>query len=100
MAKDLKLKPLGNRVVVEPLEKEETTDSGLVLPDTAKKRPQEGKVLAIGPGRVLESGERLPIEGIEVGDTVVYPEYGGTELKIGGKEYLIIDADSLLAVRK
>lgn len=100
MANDLNLKPLGNRVVLEPLEKQETTDSGLVLPDTAKKRPQEGTVLALGPGRVTENGERVAIEGIEKGDTVVYPEYGGTEFKVAGKTYLIIDADSLLAVRK
>lgn len=100
MANDLNLKPLGNRVVLEPLEKQETTDSGLVLPDTAKKRPQEGTVLAIGPGRVTENGERVAIEGVDTGDTVVYPEYGGTEFKVAGKTYLIIDADSLLAVRK
>lgn len=87
------LMPLGNRIVVEPGPEEETSAGGIVLPDTAKKKPQEGKVVAVGPGRVLENGKRVPIP-LKVGDTVIYSKYGGTEFKIQGKEYVILDADS------
>jgi chaperonin GroES len=90
------IKPLEDRVVVKPLEAETTTASGLVIPDTAKEKPQEGKVLAVGPGR-FEDGKRLPLD-INVGDVVLYSKYGGTEIKYGGEEYLILSARDLLAV--
>jgi len=87
------LRPLGNRIIVEPGPEEETSAGGIVLPDTAKKKPQEGKVIAVGPGRVLENGKRVPIP-LNVGDIVVYSKYGGTEFKIQGKEYVILDAEN------
>jgi chaperonin GroES len=93
------LKPLGNRVLLEPMEEEELSPGGIVLPDSAKKRPQQGKVLAVGPGRTLDSGELAPMT-VKVGDVVVYSEFGGTELKVGDKEYVIIEEDSLLALRE
>jgi chaperonin GroES len=92
----LSIKPLEDRIVVEPLEAEQTTASGLVIPDTAKEKPQEGKVLAVGPGR-FEEGQRLPLD-VSVGDVVLYSKYGGTEVKYGGKEYLILSARDVLAV--
>jgi chaperonin GroES len=92
----LNLQPLEDRVVVKPGEGEETTASGLVIPDTAKEKPQEGEVVAVGPGR-FEKGERIPVD-VKVGDTVIYSKYGGTEVKIGGEEYLILSARDLLAV--
>ncbi len=90
-----KITPLEDRVVVKPLEAETTTASGLVIPDTAKEKPQEGKVLAVGPGR-FEDGQRLPLD-IAVGDIVLYSKYGGTEVKYGGEEFLILSARDLLA---
>src|SRR6266511_4653968 len=90
------LKPLEDRIVVQPLDAEQTTASGLVIPDTAKEKPQEGVVLAVGPGR-FENGERLPLD-VSVGDTVLYSKYGGTEVKYGGEEYLILSARDVLAV--
>ncbi len=92
-----KLAPLADRVVVKPLEKDEVTKSGLVLPDTAKERPQEGKVLAAGPGRVLEDGSRLPLE-IKVGQTVLYAKYAGTEFKLDDEELLILREADVLAI--
>ncbi len=92
------LKPLGGRVLVKPLESEAKSTGGIFLPDSAQKRPQEGKVVAVGEGKVLESGKVEPIP-VCVGDVVVYPEYGGTEVKFDDEEYLLIDCDSLLAVR-
>jgi chaperonin GroES len=92
----MNLKPLEDRVVVKPGEGEETTASGLVIPDTAKEKPQEGEVVAVGPGR-FEKGERIPMD-IKVGDTVIYSKYGGTEVKLSGDEYLILSARDLLAV--
>ncbi len=94
----MKLKPLGNRVVVKPSEKEERTKSGIVLPDTAKEKPQEGKVIAVGPGEYKE-GKRVPM-GVKVGDKVIYSKYGGTEVKIEGEEYLILREDDILAIVK
>ena len=92
------LKPLEDRIVVKPSDEEETTASGIVIPDTAKERPQEGKVVAVGPGRFNEDGdERIPLD-IEVGDTVIYSKYGGTEVKVEGDEYLILSARDVLAV--
>src|SRR3989454_5035085 len=96
MAGKFSLKPLEDRVVVEPSEEEETTASGLVIPDTAKERPQEGKVVAVGPGR-FEDGARIPMD-VKVGDKVIYSKYGGTEVKIDGTEYLILSARDVLAV--
>ncbi len=90
------IKPLEDRIVVKPLDAEQTTASGLVIPDTAKEKPQEGEVLAVGPGR-FEDGARVPVD-VQVGDKVVYSKYGGTEVKLGGEEYLILSARDVLAV--
>ncbi len=92
------LEPLGDRVIVEPGEGEEKTASGIVIPDTAKEKPQEGKVLAVGPGR-YEEGKLVPLD-VKPGDTVIYSKYGGTEVKVGGKEYLILSERDILAKRK
>ncbi len=94
--KKVTIKPLEDRIVVKPLEAEQTTASGLVIPDTAKEKPQEGEVLAVGPGR-FEEGQRLPLD-VAVGDVVLYSKYGGTEVKYGGEEYLILSARDVLAV--
>ncbi|MGH2578511.1 MAG: co-chaperone GroES [Actinomycetota bacterium] len=90
------LTPLEDRIVVQPQEEEETTVSGIVIPDTAKEKPQEGKVVAVGPGR-FEEGQRVPID-VKVGDSVIYSKYGGTEVKVEGEEYLILSARDVLAV--
>jgi chaperonin GroES len=90
------IKPLEDRVLVQPLEAEQTTASGLVIPDTAKEKPQEGKVIAVGPGR-FEDGKRLPLD-IAEGDVVVYSKYGGTEVKYDGQEYLILSTRDVLAI--
>lgn len=94
-----KIKPLGDKVLVLPETGEETTAGGIVLPDSAQERPQQGKVVAVGPGRVLDSGEKAEIN-VKEGDTVIYSKYGGTEIKLEGKEYLILDESSLLAVKE
>jgi len=91
------IKPLEDRIVVKSLEAEQTTASGLVIPDTAKEKPQEGEVLAVGPGRIDDKGQRVPLD-ITVGDRVIYSKYGGTEIKHGGEEYLILSARDVLAV--
>ena len=91
------IKPLEDRIVVQPSDAEQTTASGIVIPDTAKEKPQEGKVLAVGPGRVDDNGNRVPLD-IKVGDTVVYSKYGGTEVKYNGEEYLVLSARDVLAV--
>ena len=91
------IKPLEDRIVVQPLEAEQTTASGLVIPDTAKEKPQEGEVLAIGPGRIDDKGNRVPLD-VAVGDKVIYSKYGGTEVKYAGEEYLVLSARDLLAV--
>ena len=94
----MKLQPLEDRIVVRPGESEETTASGLVIPDTAKEKPQQGEVLAVGEGRWDEDGEkRIPVD-VAVGDVVVYSKYGGTEVKYSGQEYLILSARDILAV--
>jgi chaperonin GroES len=93
------LKPLGDRVVVRPSEEEERTAGGIVLPDTARKRPQEGKVLAVGSGRVLKDGKRAAVS-VKVGDTVVYSKYAGTEVTVDSEDLVILDEDSILAVRE
>jgi chaperonin GroES len=95
---DMDLEPLGDRVIVEPGEGEEKTSSGIVIPDTAKEKPQEGKVLAVGPGR-YEEGKLIPLD-VKPGDTVIYSKYGGTEVKVGGKEYLILSERDILARKK
>ncbi len=91
------IKPLEDRVVVRTLEAEQTTASGLVIPDTAKEKPQEGEILAVGPGRIDDKGQRVPLD-VAVGDTVIYSKYGGTEVKYAGEEYLILSARDILAV--
>src|SRR3954469_24481897 len=90
------IKPLEDRIVVKPLEAEQVTASGLVIPDTAKEKPQEGEVLAGGPGRVDDSGKRIPLD-VSVGDKVLYSKYGGTEVKYSGEEYLVLSARDVLA---
>src|SRR5690606_7810844 len=95
----MKLVPLGDRVVVKAVEQEERTKGGIVLPDTAKEKPQEGEVLAVGTGRLLDSGERVPLE-VQVGDRVVFSKYGGTEIKLEGEEYIILRESDILAVVK
>ncbi|MCL5947100.1 MAG: co-chaperone GroES [Chloroflexi bacterium] len=92
-----KIKPLGDRVVLEAETKEETTRGGIVLPDTAKEKPQEGRIVATGPGRRLDSGQLVPIE-VKVGDKVLYAKYSGTEVKVDDKEYLIVREADILAV--
>jgi chaperonin GroES len=91
------IKPLEDRIVVQANEAETTTASGLVIPDTAKEKPQEGTVLAVGPGRVDDKGNRVPID-VNVGDVVLYSKYGGTEVKYAGEEYLVLSARDVLAV--
>ena len=91
------IKPLEDRLVVKPLDAEQTTASGLVIPDTAKEKPQEGEVLAVGPGRIDDKGNRVPVD-VQVGDRVIYSKYGGTEIKHRGQEYLILSARDVLAV--
>ena len=95
-ATKVNIKPLEDRIVVTVLESEQTTASGIVIPDTAKEKPQEGTVLAVGPGR-FENGQRLPLD-IAEGDTVIFSKYGGTEVKYGADEYLILSARDVLAV--
>jgi chaperonin GroES len=90
------LEPLDDRIVVKPGEEEETTVSGIVIPDTAKEKPQEGEVVAVGPGR-WEDGKRVPID-VKTGDKVLYSKYGGTEVKVGGEEYLVLSARDVLAI--
>ena len=96
-SKKLNLKPLGDRVVVEPLEKEEKTASGIILPETAKEKPQEGTVLAAGPGRTDDDGKRIPMD-VKVGDVVLYAKYAGTEVKIDDKKLLILKESDILAI--
>jgi chaperonin GroES len=90
------IKPLEDRIVVQAVEAETTTASGIVIPDTAKEKPQEGTVLAVGPGR-FEDGSRVPLD-VKVGDKVLYSKYGGTEVKYAGEEYLVLSARDVLAV--
>lgn len=91
------IKPLEDRVVIQTVEAEQTTSFGLVLPDTAKEKPQEGKVVAVGPGRIDDNGKRVSVDVAE-GDLVIYSKYGGTEVKYDGEEYLILSARDILAV--
>ena len=97
MASKMKLKPLGGRVIVEPIEQEEMTAGGIILPETAKEKPQEGKILAAGPGDRDEAGNRIVME-VKVGDRVLYAKYSGTEVKIDGKKMLILREADILAI--
>ena len=94
---DVKLRPLGDRVWVEPIEREEMTASGIILPETAKEKPMEGRILAVGPGARNEHGERSPLD-VKVGDKVLFAKYAGTEFKHNGSKYLIMRESDLLAV--
>jgi chaperonin GroES len=96
-ATKVNIKPLEDRIVVQANEAETTTASGIVIPDTAKEKPQEGTVIAVGPGRFDDNGNRVPLD-VKVGDTVIYSKYGGTEVKYGGEEYLVLSARDVLAV--
>lgn len=91
------IKPLGDRVVVKPLAAEEKTASGIVLPDTAKEKPQQGEVIAVGTGRTLENGQKLALE-VKVGDKVIYSKYAGTEIKLNNEEHLILNERDILAI--
>ena len=93
----INIKPLEDRIIIKQVEAEQTTASGLVIPDTAKEKPQEGEVLAVGPGRVDDNGNRIPLD-VAVGDKVIYSKYGGTEVKYAGEEYLILGARDILAI--
>ena len=92
----LKIKPLGDRVLVKPMAREEMSRGGIVIPDTAKEKPQEGEVLAVGAGKYSDKGERMPME-VKVGDIVLYTKYGGTEIKLEGVEYMILRDNDILA---
>jgi chaperonin GroES len=96
-ATKVSIKPLEDRIVVQTNEAETTTASGIVIPETAKEKPQEGTVLAVGPGRIDDSGNRVPID-VAVGDVVLYSKYGGTEVRFGGEDYLVLSARDVLAV--
>ena len=93
----MKLKPLGDRVLVKPIEVEERTKSGIVLPDTAKEKPQQGRVLAVGQGRLLNNGQTVPLQ-VKEGDRVLYSKYSGTEVKIENEEYLVLSERDILAI--
>ena len=93
----ISIKPLEDRIVIQQVEAEQTTVSGLVIPDTAKEKPQEGTVVAVGPGRVDDNGNRVPMD-VSEGDVVIYSKYGGTEVKYRGEEYLILSARDVLAI--
>jgi chaperonin GroES len=96
-ATKVSIKPLEDRIVVQANEAETTTASGIVIPDTAKEKPQEGTVLAVGPGRIDDNGNRVPLD-VKVGDVVLYSKYGGTEVKYAGEEYLVLSARDVLAI--
>jgi Co-chaperonin GroES (HSP10) len=93
----VKLQPMGDRLVVKPMQSEEKTKSGIYLPDTAKEKPQEGKVIAVGPGRMTEDGKTRITPDVEVGDIVLYTKYGGSEIKIDGEEFIIMRESDILA---
>ena len=92
----MKLRPLDDRVVIKPLEAQDKTAGGIFLPDTAKEKPQEGEVLAVGPGAFNDKGERMPMD-VAVGDKIIFSKYGGTEIKIDGEEYLVMSQRDILA---
>lgn len=92
------LKPIGDRVVVKPEPEEQKTKSGIVLPDTAKEKPSEGTVVAVGTGKILDNGQKVPVE-VKVGDKVIYSKYGGTEVKIDNEDYIILAERDILAIK-
>jgi chaperonin GroES len=94
----VKIKPLADRLVVKPIEREEKTKSGLILPDTAKEKPQEGEVVAVGPGKMSDEGTRIAMD-VKVGDLVIYAKYGGMEIKLDGEELMILRESDVLAVK-
>ena len=93
----LKIRPLGEKVLIKRLEAEETTKGGIVLPDTAKEKPQKGKILAVGDGKLLDDGTRAKFQ-VKKGDTVLFASYGGTEIKVDGEEYMLMDESDILAI--
>ncbi len=93
----MKIKPLADRVVVQRIEEEEEKKGGIIIPETAKERPQKGKVIAVGPGRLSDKGERMPME-VKEGDIVLFSKYAGTEVKVGDEEYLVMREDEILAI--
>lgn len=93
----MKIKPLGDHVLVKPMEEEEVKKGGIIIPDTAKEKPSKGEVIAVGPGKVMEDGKRKAME-VKVGDKVLYQKYGGTEIKINDEEHIIMSEDDILAV--
>lgn len=95
--KELKLKPLADRVVIEVIEETESSPGGIILPDTAREKPQKGRILAVGPGKTLEKGDREEME-VKIGDVVLFTKYGGTDIKIDGTEYKIMSVRDVLAV--
>jgi len=97
MAQDLKLKPLADRVVIKVIEETESSPGGIILPDTARERPQRGEVLAVGPGKMGKDGQREPMD-VKVGDVVLFTKYGGTEVKVGNVEYKIMSMNDILAI--
>lgn len=94
----VKIRPMADRLVVRPIEREEVTKGGILIPDTAKEKPQEGEVIAVGPGRLSEDGKRIAMD-VKVGDHVIYAKYGGSEIKIDGEELIILRESDILAVR-
>lgn len=93
----MNLKPLGDKVIIKPLEAQDKTKGGIIVPDAAKERPQEGKIVAVGSGKLLEGGKVVPLD-VQVGDTVLYAKYSGTEVKIEGEEHLITSESDILAI--
>ncbi len=93
----MKLRPLGDHIIVKPLEEEEVKKGGIIIPDTAKEKPQKGEVIAVGPGKVLDNGQKKQME-VKVGDKIIHQKYGGTEIKIDDVEYIIMNEDDVLAV--
>ncbi|HHY06385.1 MAG TPA: co-chaperone GroES [Clostridia bacterium] len=93
----MNIKPLGDKVVIKPLDQEEKTKSGIVLPDTAKEKPQQGEIIAVGSGRILENGQKIPLE-VKVGDKVIFSKYAGTDIKIEEQDYLILSERDIHAI--
>jgi chaperonin GroES len=94
---NMNIKPLGDKVVIKPLDQEEKTKSGIVLPDTAKEKPQQGEIIAVGSGRILENGQKIPLE-VKVGDKVIFSKYAGTDIKIEEQDYLILSERDIHAI--
>ncbi len=93
----MKIRPLGDRVIVKPIEEKEVKKSGIIIPDTAKEKPQEGEVIAVGPGKIDETGKKIPMD-VKAGDKILYGKYSGTEIKIDDKEYLIMHQEDILGI--